>query len=498
MDLESATLRFLTFLLAGMICYLLGVAIGRWLKRRGGVRLGLWYQTFCGALAVFVAAELVGFSLPYEEHLGPLVIVLATGVVLSLIQRFVWEGYFERQRRMPIPKFLRDVIGLILFLVVVVLVLSTAYQVRIPGLLATSGIAAVILGLAMQDLLGNILAGFAIHIGRPYQVGDWLIWDTRHGEVMEINWRSTRLRTNDHVYLDVPNSQIAKQTIVNLTYPTRLHAMRLRLGIDYKAPPTEVKEALVRATSTVPWIMREPQPKAFFVAFGEHAVTYEVKFWMEDQGRYNDIVDAIQTNIWYELRRRRIRIPFPVRTLQVERVRETPAEPDLAAARAAIREQPMFACLDDSQLTRLMAGVQLAKFGRGEHVITQGEAGDSMFVLVNGQARVLVSHNSEVTPVAVLRSGDCFGEMSLLTGERRTATVTALADCEVAEIRKRALGEILQQEPDLANRLSELLAKRRMETEGLVADSSQRTALLTREREYTAGFLLKVRQFFEL
>src|SRR5213076_3304293 len=135
-----------------------------------------------------------------------------------------------------------------------------------------SGVIAIILGFAGQNLFGGIIAGMSIQINRPYRVGDWLKIGDTYAEVREINWRSTRLCTNDTIYLDIPNNEMVRQTIVNLHYPTEVHAMRIRVGIDYKTPPNRVKDALMRATRNAELVLRDPPPKIFLVDFADHAV----------------------------------------------------------------------------------------------------------------------------------------------------------------------------------------------------------------------------------
>ena len=480
------------------LLYLALVALGRWLRRKRSVSLGLMYHLFAIAVAVYVPVEWLSLTFPGSAHLAPAVILLGTFFVIALLRRFL-EFYFHSKRQIEIPKFLGQVVALLIFLVAVLLVLSQQYGVRIPATLLTgSGILALILGLAMQDMLGNIFSGFAIHFGKPFRVGDWLILENRHAEVMEINWRSTRLRTNDNVYLDVPNSQIAKQTITNLNFPDRLHAMRLQVGLDYNAPPNRVKEALIHATVNAAGVLPQPPPKVFLNAFGDSSIIYEVKFWMEDHSQYNDIVDAIRTNIWYELHRHHIKIPFPIRTLQIERPAQAHQQASRAKAHATLRHQPLFQCLTDAQVDTLLARAAFEHFGRGEKLIEQGQEGESMFILVRGQANVVVSRNGESTAVASLRGGDCLGEMSLLTGETRSATVIAQTDCEVVEIDKPIMEELLQTTPDLLPKLSELLAKRRMETEGALAETAAKQTVLAKQQEYTEGFLARLRTFFEL
>jgi small-conductance mechanosensitive channel len=314
-------------LLAVPAIYLALVALGRWLRRRAGVRLGWPFQMLAIAVAFFLPLQYLAVSPWIVQALGAMVAMLGTVFVLALVRRFVWEYYFGQVRHVDIPQFMRDVLALVVFLVAALLVLTLIFDVKIPGLVAGSGILAVILGLAMQDTLGNIVAGFAIHFEKPFRRGDWLIFEKRHAEVMELNWRSTRLRTNDNIYLDIPNKQLTGGAIVNLTYPARLHAMRLSVGLEHSAPPNEAKEALLRAVQHAAGVLPEPPPKVFLNLFDETALTYEVKFWLEDHARYNEVVDAIRTNIWYELQRRHLRISVPRRTLQIASAEDTIPSP---------------------------------------------------------------------------------------------------------------------------------------------------------------------------
>jgi small-conductance mechanosensitive channel/CRP-like cAMP-binding protein len=425
-------------------------------------------------------------------------ILLGTVFVLALVRRYLWEIYFGQKRQTDIPRFLQELAALVVFVVAVILVLNLVYGQNIPGLVAGSGIIAVILGLAMQDLLGNIFAGVSIHISKPFKPGDWLIADNQQAEVIEVNWRSTRLRTNDHVYLDIPNSHITKGTIVNYSFPTKLHAMRLRVGVDYSLPPNAAKDALIRAALDANGVLPSPRPKAFVVDFGDSAVIYEVKFWLENHALINEINDSIRTDIWYEFDRRRIKIPFPTRTLrreppEVERTKEISGK-----TRASLRNQPIFQCLDDSQFDRMLSMGTRLRFGREEHIIRQGDEGESMFILMEGSAHVLIDRGGHQTQVGTLKVGDCFGEMSLLTGEHRSAYVEAHTDCEVIEIGKALFSNLLHETPALAEKLSDLLAHRRMENEGVLAATMEKAMIAQKQKEYAAGFFTRVSAFFNL
>src|SRR5438132_9698841 len=143
--------------------------------------------------------------------------------------------------------------------------------------------------------------------------------------------------------------------------------MRIRVGVDYNVPPNRVKDALARAASSANGVLANPSVKVFLVDFADHAVTYEIKFYMGNHARINEINDAVRTNVWYELKRQRITIPFPIRTMQVER-RAPPAYEDYDEARAILRDEPRFEGLSAAQIDSLVKEARLNDFGRRERV----------------------------------------------------------------------------------------------------------------------------------
>jgi small-conductance mechanosensitive channel/CRP-like cAMP-binding protein len=480
--------------------FLVAVALGRLLKQRAGVRFGVLYRLFCLTLAFYAALAFYGVHADWRNHVGAATILLSTAAVVALVNRYIWDLYFEKRKQTPIPHFLREVVALLVFLAALLIVLSAGYHAEreLKGLLAGSGIAAIILGFAGQNLFGGIIAGMSIQINRPYKVGDWLQVGDRFAEVMEINWRSTRLCTNDNIYLDIPNNEIVRTTIVNLHYPTEVHAMRIRVGVDYNVPPNRVKDALGRAAQSAKNVLPNPPVRVFLVDFSDHAVTYEIKFYMGNHARINETNDAVRTNVWYELKRQRIKIPYPIQDLYFHRPPARSVHEDHDEARSILRDEPLFQCLTDEQIDNLVKQSHLNHFGRGENVIEEGAEGDSMFVLLRGTAQVSISKNGSTIPVASLRAGDCFGEMSLLTGEPRSATVRAERDCYVMEIGKTVMSEIIHESPECLQQLSEILAERRLNTENVLKDNAPASEQAAKEKEYRATFLKRLKTFFSL
>jgi CRP-like cAMP-binding protein len=276
--------------------------------------------------------------------------------------------------------------------------------------------------------------------------------------------------------------------------------MRMRVGVDAEAPPNKVKQILMTAALSSRGILPTPPPKIFLAEFADSSITYEVKFWMEHHAAYNEIYDALRTSVWYALHRAGITIPSPIRTVQIERRKETgfklPQE-----AKTAIRNKPFFKCLTDEQVQKVVGAARVCLFGKGEKIVEQGAQGTSMFVILTGEAAVYVHHpgqQGEPSHVATVGLGEYFGEMSLLTGAARSATVIALTDCEVLEIAKAQMAAILQENTALLTTLSEMLAQRQMENEQSNASKHVDAGVSGNQAEYTQGFLKVLARFFDL
>jgi small-conductance mechanosensitive channel/CRP-like cAMP-binding protein len=481
--------------LFSVVFYLIGLVIARWLKYQLKVNLDWASHIFILCLAITTAGHVAHSSFPGAKEIALIAAITAAFPLNALLHRFVWPLYGYPGETARIPNFLPQVVGIVIVGAALFTGLALFYNITIPGLLAGSGLIAIVLGLALQDTLGNIFAGFGLQAGRAYRVGDWLLLDGQHVEVVEINWRSTRLRNNDAVSLDVPNAQLAKATIVNLYYPTPLHGRRIRVSIDDRVPPNDVKDALIKATAASSGVLNEPPVTVFLVDFGEGCVRYEVRFWLIDGKQYAQIQDSVRSNIWYELERRGIQLAYPVQT--VELVRDFRGKKDGQIDLSLLARQPLFSSLRSDLLSQLASGAKRVRFGKGEQIIRQGDQGDSMFILERGQAEVFVQKDGYSFSVGALSVGDCFGEMSLLTGEQRSATIVANVDCEVVEIQKNTVAPLLREHPELANSLTETLATRKATTETELAKNRILGTTLE-PNEIKEGFLRKLRQFFEL
>jgi small-conductance mechanosensitive channel len=418
----------------------------RFVWRKSETRPGISLQGFALALGAWIAGMVFYPEEIWPGHIGAALIFCGSVFGWVLFDRAVSVGWLEKRRSVAMPIILRQLGGVLVVLIAVASILKWGYGMELTGLIATSGIAAVIVGFAMQDLLANVIAGFSIHMTRAYQVGDWLLLgeNGKRAEVREINWRSTRLIDNDNISYELPNSEVVKNRIVNLNHPGQEHGVRLRVGLDYDTPPALAKEVFLKAAKSAQGVLETPAPVVFTQDFGDSAITYELRFWMRHARLYNITCDEIRTALWYELGRRESFVS----------ARENAAR--------ILRGGSALSCLTEEEAAGLVSKGRFQVFGAKEALVTRGELGASMFVILDGGVEV-IGKTAEGPRVimAKLSAGDCFGEMSLVTGEPRNATVRAVADVMVLEVRKGDLSPLLEENPELAERLGELLEARR-------------------------------------
>jgi small-conductance mechanosensitive channel len=253
------------------------------------------------------------------QGLLALTILFTALVVVKLVRKYFWDDWFERTQDAEAPKFLSDIGSACIVGLALLLIATGVYHKDLSGLQLGSTVSVAVLGFASQDLLGNLLSGVALQIGSPFRRGDWLLLDGKRLQVQEVNWRSTRMRSPDNVLVDVPNKTIAGSMIVNLSAPTPERASTVVVGFEYSAPPESVKECLARAVSSARGVMPQPPPRVALKDFGDSAMHYEVAFWVDKEEHLMEACDAVRTAIWYEAQKDGLKMPFPIRTVRIER-----------------------------------------------------------------------------------------------------------------------------------------------------------------------------------
>ena len=387
--------------------------------------------------------------------LGGIVVALSLVTNTALMRR---EGAQYESRY---PKLLVDILRLMLVLVGACFVIAEVWNKDLGGLLTAVGISSIVLGLALQNTLDNVMAGIAVLVEQPFHVGDWITVGSTTGEVMEMNWRSVRVRTRGRDLVIVPNSVIGKETLVNLSRPTRVHAEAHVLGFSYDDPPNTVKRVLLQVVRATRGILAEPAPAIRTTGYAAYAIEYQVRYFIDDYARQQDINDEFMTRVWYAAKRNRLTIPFPTQT-SFEYHQEMPATDGVEAPSDVLARVPIFVPLAPAELASLAQECARLDFGRGERIVHQGEPGDALYVVLEGTALVtFAADDGTEREVARLGRGEFFGEMALLTGEPRTASVSAADDLTVLVIDRSALQATLAARPGLVREMAEIVEARR-------------------------------------
>ncbi|MGH9382480.1 MAG: cyclic nucleotide-binding domain-containing protein [Thermoanaerobaculia bacterium] len=470
-----------------------------------GFRLRLIYQLWAVGVAVLAALTVAHV----DRQIGGWKAAAATTAVLSAWVAFalVNAAVIKRPWRPDapfLPKLARDVLRMGVLIAVGLLAAKTILGVELGAILVSSTVLSAVAGLALQDVLKNVFAGLALDVEKPFARGDWLMLDGQTAvQVVDMSWRTTRLRTKEGVDIYEPNARISNDRLLNYGSGQRPIALAFRVGLPYGAPPADVKQAIRAAAHSVPGTLAEPPVAVFLESFADHAITYYVRVWtrsVADIGRFRD---AINSRIWYELKRRDLSIPFPVRTVHLHSApaMENAARRDEhARAVARLSRLELFRELDPDAVRTLAEGATRRHYDDGEVLVREGDAGESLLVIDAGSA--VASKSTEggggvEIDVGRLDEGDFLGEQSLLTGEPRNATVRADGGCVVLEIAKPQLAEILTADPKIAEVLSHVLVTRQELTDASLA-SHQEQQRSRSQVASEASILARMRAFFGL
>ncbi|HET9524917.1 MAG TPA: mechanosensitive ion channel family protein, partial [Pyrinomonadaceae bacterium] len=314
----------------------------------------------------------------------------------------------------------------------------------------------------------------------------------RHtGVVEEISWRAIKIRTfTNHVVL-IANSNAAREPI-EVCPRDNLNARLVFFNTLYTDSPAKTIHVVREAVRGAENVSEKVPPIVRIRNLGDNGPDYEVKYWLDDYAKYNDTDALVRQRIWYAFRRAGINFAYPTRTLFVERPSKAAMhDGDGGAIVERLSAVDLFAPLSVEETSMLAQAAVRHVFAPGEMVIRAGDPGSSMFVVHNGRVRVQVNDNGRPRTVATLNEGDFFGEMALFTGEPRTANVVALEETEVLEIGHAAMKRIFDNNPDLVESLSFIMAERR---QGLASHTDPSVAV----SQTSAGILSAIKRFFRL
>jgi small-conductance mechanosensitive channel/CRP-like cAMP-binding protein len=475
-------------LIFALLCFAAGVALRR---RRRIVTSPSFMMLGLGALLDLIAGSAVSNPRIVAGFGGAAVLLFFWGVVRLLMDAV---DYTSRRARRDASNILRDLISLCLYAAVLVGVLAADFQVNVYSLVASVGVLGVVIGFAVQQTLGDIFSGLALQLQRPFDHGDWVRSGQFVGRVQSIGVRSTTIITRANERLEIPNSAIAKEALTN--YGTPPVADEISIGISYNEPPNRVREVVLKVMSDVAHVLMDPSPEVLAWEYGDSAIKYRIKYWISDYAAQEQIRNSLVTSLWYALRRNAMEIPFPIQTIDIRRPKLSRRSQDEFENEIIreLRQIDFLGNMSEPGIRLLVPNVQVHEFGAGETLFTQGENGDTMYVIRRGTVEVLGrTENGTMRKIAMLNRPQIIGEAAMMTGEARNATCRAQTDVEVLELSRESFSELFKQHPEAVEQISEVIVNRASERKEVLKETGGDGVVARRN-----WWIAKVRQIFDI
>ena len=404
--------------------------------------------------------------------------ILGTGIGLAIawflvrvVDLFCW-GLIERRLTTPIPRLIKDIGAGLIFLVAIMTIISLVFKQSVAGIWATSGIVGIVVGFALRNMIADVFSGVALNVDQPFKLGDWIEVHPRsveplRGCVTEISWRTTRIRKTDNSTVVIPNSLISSIVLVNFSAPEPKGRFDQTFCLEFGIPTERALRVLLAGAKSAEGILADPAPKVLVNKVTDQGVEYKVRYWLDPvktsprKGRHR-----ITASILRHLHHAGLSLAYPKQDLFLSRMPNRQLDSNVDQHQLLTRTE-LFAHLSSTELNTLASRVVEKRFNVGTSLVRKGDEGNSMFILVEGLLNVCTEAEDDGRSVLVddLEPGDFFGEMCLLTGCPRTATIIAQTDVVVFEIDHEAVNALLAGRPEIAHHLAETVARRQKQLE---------------------------------
>lgn len=443
---------------------------------------------------VLLYAEVAMSGIPsYQSLLQSVQTIVVLLCLAKLVNYSIVDVYLRIHTQREAPSFVRDIISLVVYLAAGIISLRLVFKIDLSAIITTTTVITATIAFAMQSTLANALSGFSIQTDKLLGLQNWISIKEKNifGEIVNIGFRYTTLRNLENALILVPNSVIM-QSIV--TYhgsreSDNKPAIQVDVMLGYDMPPQKAKTLLLQALRDDSEVLALPEPLVRLLALNDSGITYQLKFWIDDPSGRIRVQDALYTRVWYAVDRAGYSFPFPHRQI-ITSEDKPPFEFSRGHIAAELSRSDLFAILEGDTITALAEQAPVKVFGPGEVVVHQDDGGSSLFIVLKGSLEVLVDE----AIVGSIHEGSFFGEMSLLTGEPRSATVRASGEVWLAEVTKELMEPILVSNASVLERLSSILAEREAGTIASQTTSGDSAATALHKEDY----LHRLKLFFRL
>jgi branched-chain amino acid transport system substrate-binding protein len=409
------------------------------------------------------------------------------------IKRFIWIPLEIKSNR-SVPNILQNFLAFLIYLLAFFGIVAYVFDQKLTSLLATSGMVAMIIGLAIQVNIANIFSGIAINLEHPFRINDWVkIGNEFSGKVVDITWRTIKIKKRDGSLLSLPNSIASESPIHNYNHPNRFFWNRIEIFVDPKHNPEKIKGILMNAVLSVNGIVKSADPTIRF-ELNEWAAVFIIFYCLDDYDLKFFYKSQVFEQAWIHLGRSGVRPAVQRQELYLYNGLEDRSEEDARRPITLLNEIDLFMYLNDEMKEDLSERMRLHHFQASDIVFKQGDKGDSLFVIREGVVGVWIKmDDGDAIEVARLGAGSFFGEMALLTGEPRTASIITKTESYLYEITKKDFAPIIEMSPQTVQKLSLELTQRSINRECL--EDEYRNSQLNKE-DLNNQFLNRIINFF--
>lgn len=371
---------------------------------------------------------------------------------------FVNNPQDRAQPLFRVPRLFVQIARIFVIISVLAYLLGNIWQVNLTNIATALGVGSLVIALALQNTLSNLVSGFLLLFDSPFKVGDWIRFGDIEGQVVDLNWRSVRLKTLDRDLLTVPNSVLDGEKIYNYHSEDRLHAERYSIGFSYDNPPNLIKRILENAARSTQGILADPPPKVWPVTYDNgfyFFIKYEIKYFIDDFQYAEEIRNEFRTKIFYAVKRYGLRFPQQEAT-SISR------QELIQQIQGFLQSLPYFLSLDSHILAKVAERAEIQVYGIGDRVVQEGESDDDLYIIQEGKIRLFVTNfQGDQKEVAYLSREDFFGETALLPGELSLVTGIVTEDLTVLVLSGEIVAELIARSARFAKQMYQFIETRK-------------------------------------
>ncbi|MCI5073727.1 mechanosensitive ion channel family protein [Oricola sp.] len=423
-----------------------------------------------------------GTAAAFALILQSLVWIAGAFLVISALEKFFWNGVVARLARHPVPQLLKTTVALIILVIAVTCVISFVFQKDVTAIWATSGAVGIVLGLALRNMIQDVFTGIALNLDGSIREGDWISLHHRdfateqYGKMLGIGWRVCRVQLENNNVVVVPNGMLGMMAVTNFAHSDHISRLQVEIVLDFDVSADRARRILLagaRAAASEKGILEQPAPTVLVGEPEERGICYLVRFWGKvDERSPSALRDAVMTHLLKQLHLAGLTPALPKEDIFLDRRPKRQLDHDGTDDRLEILSRiELFAgTLKKPELAEMAQNARIRQYAPDEALVRQGEAGSSLFVVAEGVLDVHVEgQDQKPLKVGHISAGEIFGEMSLLTGAPRSATVSASTGVVAYEITHAQFEALLKERPEIAEAISRLVARRQAATAGAAA-----------------------------